>query len=139
VVSTALKSQIQEDFQFLLENKEVLGIFLYGSYAEEEATPHSDIDICVITRKKQKQFLTSLLNQIWGNVPVKTKQYDVRLFQELPLFIQGQVIESGILILSNDPPEVYEILYPYRREWEDQKNRNQLSEDEIAEIFTDKL
>lgn len=35
-------------------NKEVRGIYLYGSYARGEATPESDIDVLVITGKTTK-------------------------------------------------------------------------------------
>ena len=60
------------------------------------------------------------------------------MFHELPLYIQGHIIEKGVLLLSRDTPELFEYLYPYRRLWEDQKHRNELSDEELNEILNQK-
>ena len=46
--------KIQEDFNFLknkIKNGELQAILLYGSYAENEQTARSDIDICIVAPK----------------------------------------------------------------------------------------
>src|SRR5271157_932305 len=138
MASAELISLLQADFQFLLKDKDVLGAFLYGSQAEGEATPRSDFDVCVVTRRKDKPSLKALLRHIWQQIPVSTKKYDVHMFHELPLYIQGHIIEKGVLLLSRDTPELFEYLYPYRRLWEDQKHRNELSDEELNEILNQK-
>ena len=47
-----IKSKILEILKPYLEN--ILGVYLYGSYAREEQTIHSDVDILVITNTKLK-------------------------------------------------------------------------------------
>jgi len=45
------------------------------------------------------------------------------MFAELPLYVQIQVIENGILVYSHNKFDLYEYFYFYRKLWEDQKCR----------------
>ncbi len=135
MVTKALIEQLQRDFAFLSADPEVLGIFLYGSQVTGDATPRSDIDICIVTRSSDPHQLYLSLREIWVRVPVNLLKYDVRMFHELPLFIQKDVIEMGQVVCTPDEPALYEYLYPFRKRWEDQRFRQQLSPEELDAFF----
>ena len=128
MVENKLLNQILEDFSDLIENKKVLGILLYGSYAINQETNRSDIDICVVAPDEK---MGDLLSYIWQKINVALKKYDVRIFSELPLYIKIQVIEKGILIYSPNKFDLYEYFYIYRKLWADQKHRQEISKEEI--------
>ncbi|HEY0090197.1 MAG TPA: nucleotidyltransferase domain-containing protein [Candidatus Lokiarchaeia archaeon] len=104
----------------VFKNKKILGILLYGSHAQGNSTNRSDIDICVVAPKEE---LNQLLSFILKNINVNKKKYDTRMFAELPLYVQIQVIENGILVYSHNKFDLYEYFYFYRKLWEDQKCR----------------
>lgn len=64
--------EIRKDFRFL--EKEVLGVLVYGSYAKGEATPRSDIDVCIVIGKQSTPTeMRRMLSRVWGNVNVNKK------------------------------------------------------------------
>lgn len=128
MVENKLLNQILEDFSDLIENKKVLGILLFGSYAINQETNRSDIDICVISPDEK---MGDLLSYIWQKINVALRKYDVRIFSELPLYIKIQIIEKGILIYSPNKFDLYEYFYIYRKLWADQKHRQEISKEEI--------
>ena len=95
---------VKKDFYFLSFREDILAILLYGSVAKGEDTPQSDIDICLVSPLcKDKK---SLLNEIFRKLDVFSKKYDVRFFEEMPLYIQINIIKSNKIIYSKD---VYEL------------------------------
>lgn len=124
---------LRKDFYFLSLRKDILAILLYGSVAKGEDTPQSDIDICIVSPScKDKK---SLLNEIYRKLDVFSKKYDVRFFEELPLYIQINVIKSNRIIYSKDIYELYEYFYYFRKLWEDQAMRQTVTAAEMAEIL----
>ncbi len=124
---------VRKDFFFLTSRKDILAILLYGSVAKGDDTPQSDIDICLISPlNKDKK---SLLNEIFRKLDVFSKKYDVRFFEELPLYIQVDVIENNKIIYSRDIYELYEYFYHFRKLWEDQAMRQKITKSEMAEIL----
>lgn len=124
---------IKKDFSFLFSRDDILAILLYGSAATGDETPRSDIDICIVlpSRKKMKD----ILNEIYRKLDVFTKKYDVRFFEELPLYIQVNIIESNKIIYSKDIYELYEYFYFIRKLWGDQMMRQTVTAAEMAEIL----
>ncbi|MFZ3058225.1 MAG: nucleotidyltransferase domain-containing protein [Candidatus Methanoperedens sp.] len=124
---------LRKDFYFLSLREDILAILLYGSAAKGEDTPQSDIDICIVSPScKDKK---SLLNEIYRKLDVFSKKYDVRFFEELPLYIQIDIIKSNRIIYSKDIYELYEYFYYFRKLWEDQAMRQKLTAAEMAEIL----
>ncbi len=132
MVENELLNQILEDFSDIIENKKVLGILLFGSYAIDQETNRSDIDICVVAPNEK---LSDLLSYMWQKINVSLKKYDVRMFSELPLYIKIQVVEKGILIYSPNKFDLYEYFYFYRKLWADQKHRQEISKEEILSFL----
>lgn len=105
---------------------------LYGSVAKGEETQRSDIDICIVTSSKDK---LGLLNEIYRELNVYSKKYDVRFFEELPLYIQINVIENNRIVYSKDIYDLYEYFYYFRKIWGDQAARQKVTRTEMAEIL----
>lgn len=127
-----LLKQIEQDFSPIILNKEILGILLFGSYAEDMQTNRSDIDICIVAPKEDPGELLSFSLQ---RVNVNLKKYDVRMFQEFPLYIKIRVIKQGILIYSPNKYDLYEFFYFYRKLWNEQKHRQTLSKEELRSLL----
>jgi predicted nucleotidyltransferase len=119
MVEGSIIAKIKKDFSFIKTNPHILGLFLYGSYAHDYADETSDIDLCFVVPKYD-------LYEIWSfiieELKGKQSQYDIRFFEELPLEIQGEVMDLDILIYSPNEPELYEYLFfKARKDWEDWK------------------
>ena len=128
MVKKELLDQIYNDFSYVIEKKDILGILLYGSYSKSQNTNRSDIDICIVAPNEDIHQLISFILQ---NINVDANKYDIRLFNELPLYIKIHIIEDGILIYSSNELDLYEFFYIYRKLWEDQKHRQEISKEDL--------
>lgn len=125
---------VRKDFFFLSSRDDILAILLYGSVVKGEDTPHSDIDICIVAPScKDKR---SLLNEIYRKLDVYLKKYDVRFFEELPLYIQINILENNKIIYSKNVYELYEYFYYFRKLWDDQAMRQKVTAVEMAQILS---
>ena len=125
---------VRKDLFFLSLRDDILAILLYGSIAKGEDTQRSDIDICIVSPScKDKK---GLLNEIYRKLDVFSKKYDVRFFEELPLYIQINIIENNIIIYSKNVYELYEYFYCFRKLWDDQAMRQKVTPAEMAQILS---
>jgi hypothetical protein len=131
VVKKELLDQIYNDFSYVIEKKDILGILLFGSYSKSKNTNRSDIDICIVAPKED---LHKLLSFVLQNINVEVNKYDIRIFNELPLYIKIHIIEDGLLIYSSNKLDLYEFFYIYRKLWDDQKHRQEISKEELLSI-----
>lgn len=115
-------SELKKDFSFLekdLKERKILGVLLYGSYAKNIQHSRSDIDICVVAPKyKTIKQQSSLLGYLWRNV--NANKYDIRLFEELPLYIKISIINNYKVLFSSDSRELEYYFYKTRKIWNDQ-------------------
>ncbi len=125
----ALTRALKKDFNFL--KGKVLGILLYGSQLKDP-TPRSDIDVCIVAPNMDD---ATVISGIFRNVDVSGKKYDVHTFHELPLHIQTQVINHHEEIFVKDRPALHEYFYFYRKLWNDQKHRNEVTKEEILAML----
>lgn len=116
MVNDQIIPQIVSDFRFALVNPRILGIILFGSYANGNPTPRSDIDICIVA---PNQDLFHMYNYIMEHLHF-SRPYDIRFFEELPLYIQGEIMETGNIILTPNRLDLFEYFVPFRRKWADQ-------------------
>lgn len=83
----------------------VLFAYLYGSYATGLVHPFSDLDIGIyVTKISRRQYLDLELSlslevdeKLESSIPS-----EVRIMNELPLMIKGNIITEGILIFSGN-------------------------------------
>ncbi len=111
--------EIKREFEIIKNEKEIHSILLYGSYAKKQQHKKSDIDICIVTPglTTPKEF-SNLLGKIWRKVD--GMRYDIRLFEELPLYIKASIIKNYKIIFSKNLEELYYYFYKVRKIWDDQ-------------------
>ncbi len=124
---------IKNDFSFLFERKDVLAILLYGSAARGDEMPRSDIDTCIVAPNCLDRY--HLLTEVFMKLDVVSKKYDVRIFEELPLYIKIQIVQKNEIIYTKDIYELYEYFYNFRKLWEDQADRQKVTSEELAEML----
>ncbi|WP_297552114.1 nucleotidyltransferase domain-containing protein [Thermococcus sp.] len=90
-----------------------MGILLYGSHAKGNATKRSDVDVCLV--KPKPGVYRRVLQKLGG-------KYDVKVFEELPLYVQIEVIRNHVVIYG-DELELSEYFYQFRKVWEDMERR----------------
>ncbi|MEA1992897.1 MAG: nucleotidyltransferase domain-containing protein [Euryarchaeota archaeon] len=117
--------KIKEDCEFLFDK--VLGILLYGSSVKNERTERSDIDLCVIAPHMNSHTIFK------ETLPLN---YDVRIFEIMPLYLKMELIEHHEVIYARDIFDLYEYFYSFRKLWEDQRHRQRLSKEEALYILS---
>ncbi|RLI85778.1 MAG: DNA polymerase subunit beta [Archaeoglobales archaeon] len=106
---------IREDLRSLSKYE----VVMFGSYVSGEFREGSDIDVAVITRKRDFNENIRILKSILGKVkPI----YDIRIFELLPLKVKASVIDNYIVIFG-DELEISEYFYYWRKFCEDFKHR----------------
>jgi hypothetical protein len=122
-------ARAKRDFQFLQDR--VLGIMLFGSWARNDASERSDIDLCLVAPEVEDKAA------LWREAisEPRDSRYDVRIFELLPPYMKMAVIEEGLVIYARDILDLYEYFYPFRRVWEDQKHRQQVSREEMRSML----
>jgi predicted nucleotidyltransferase len=130
----AEEESLRRDFHFLLGREDVSAVMLFGSRAIGEETPRSDTDICVVAPGCRNR--VGLLKEIHERVDVYGKKYDVKIFEDLPLYLKIGVIEKGKVIEAKDVYALYEYFYTFRKLWGDQARRQRLAKEEIARMLS---
>nr|WP_245527601.1 nucleotidyltransferase domain-containing protein [Methanotorris igneus] len=103
--------KIKKDFEEFKDK--AFGILLYGSYAKNEYTERSDVDICLVGA--EKDIYLEILGKL-GN------KYDIKIFEDLPLYIKMDVIKNHKVIWGNEL-ELSEYFYKFRKTWKDMEKR----------------
>ncbi|MBI2043304.1 nucleotidyltransferase domain-containing protein [Candidatus Pacearchaeota archaeon] len=115
MIPKTIKHEIKKDFGKF--KNESLGVLVYGSYATENSTPKSDIDICIIAGnigKAREIYRDTLIIQ--GKKP----KYDIHIFELMPLYMQIKVMKEGEVILSKSLSELSYYFYSFEKLWEEQ-------------------
>ena len=91
-------------------------IILYGSYLDRKQNKLSDIDFAIFydgDKNQRFKFRLKLLSKL-------PSEFDVQIFQDLPLFIRQKVLK-GKIIYTQDLNFVYDIAYATIKAFEDFK------------------
>ena len=75
--------------------KNVIAVYLFGSYARGKIHSLSDIDVCVIMNKPNDKSMKKVLGYSSNNL-------EISFFQMLPLAVRFRVFREGKPIVIND-------------------------------------
>lgn len=117
--------RIRKDFKPLSDN--FLAIVIYGSVVKGEKTERSDIDVCIVAPNKNS-------SEIFKET--LSLDYDIKIFELMPLYLKMEVIENHKIVYTSDLLEFYEYLYFFRKLWKDQKHRQKITKEEALHIFS---
>jgi uncharacterized protein len=127
-------AKVKNDLRFLQDpfwQDKVQGVLLYGSMARGDAGPRSDIDLCIVASQAADRI--ALWREFISHL--RDNRYDVRIFELLPLHIKIAVMDEGLVVYAKDILELYEYFHPFRREWEDQEHRQDVSLEEMGDLI----
>jgi len=80
-----------------------LAVILFGSHARGQATPISDIDLCVLDDFKfPKEERMKALDYASSTVSIS-------LFSELPLYVQFDVLSEGVVLWARNEERLLEL------------------------------
>lgn len=105
-----------EEIQEELKPLEEYNVIVFGSYLHKN---YNDIDIAVVTGKIDKKENIKTWNRLIGSIP---EYFDLRIFEFMPLNIQGHIIENYKVVYGNST-EISWYFYHYRKLWNDMKGR----------------
>ncbi|WP_292459539.1 nucleotidyltransferase domain-containing protein [Methanothermococcus sp.] len=115
--------KIKKDFKDFKD--EAFGILLFGSYVKNEHTKRSDIDICLIGIDKSDIDICLIGIDKDDYLKILKKlgdKYDIKIFEELPLYIKIDIIKNHKVIWGNEL-EISEYFYKFRKIWRDMEKR----------------
>ena len=108
---------------------DVLAVILFGSQARGDAGQGSDVDVCVVLEAgvpsgidashKRLDYLTA-------------RDLDMKIFQQLPLYIRSRVLKEGRVLFVRDEDRLYELAYRTVRAFEDFRPYYQAYLDAVA-------
>ena len=75
--------------------KEVAAILLFGSCAKGRATRLSDIDICVVLKKKSKELKARI-------EALSNEKVQISFFDEVPYAVRFRILKEGKLLFLRD-------------------------------------
>jgi len=93
--------KIDKIIEPLKKNRDVISIYLFGSYARGREKPFSDVDICVVADRDANR--DDILSH-------SSKKIDISIFHELPLTMRFRVIKEGKLLFSRDELKLHRII-----------------------------
>jgi len=94
-------------------------VVIFGSYATDNFTAKSDIDIAVITKQKKPEKNKVIWKKLLAISPAK---YHINIFELLPLNLKAEIIENNQILFGKDL-EISEYFYHFRKLWQDSKHR----------------
>ena len=109
------EEKIIKDFEFLKDDAEA--IILFGSYARNEQTSRSDIDVCIVCGNKKEK-----IEKVWDKILESgiTEKYDVKIFELLPLKMKISVIKEGKVLYAKNEIELSYYFRFFKKLWEDE-------------------
>ncbi len=122
------KKSLEHDISSVIKKiKDIRGakikfIALYGSAAKGRSTVLSDIDIAVYYdgyKRERFEFRVKILGRVGS-------KFDIQTFQDLPLYIQKDILSTADVIYYRDYKDIFNIFMKTIREFEDFKPRLEL-------------
>jgi len=100
----------------------VKGILVYGSLIKGYADRKSDIDICVIEKEGIESKDCFVLYERILSVSAN-ERYDIVVFNEIPWYLRGEILENKEVIYAEDADELDFWLYKQLKIWNGMKRR----------------
>lgn len=84
----------------------LVAVYLYGSFARNEARADSDVDVAVLLPAGTAATLTGPLSVLRGDLERRLRrEVDVIDLRRAPVDVRQRVLREGVLLLDRDPAE----------------------------------
>jgi uncharacterized protein len=103
-------------------------VILFGSHARGEASPRSDVDVCLVFAPDCDA------DRVFEKKLEYAGRFDVDLsaFHQLPLCVRTRVLKEGPALFVGDEDRLYEVAIRAVRQWEDFRHIHQPYLDAVA-------
>lgn len=116
--------------KYIHQDANVLGAFLFGSYARNKATSTSDIDICIVMNPIRIAPLE--LSQAKMRYLQLFPAIDIQIFQQLPIYIRIRILKEGSILVCKDEDALYNLALKVITEYSDYEH---IFKEYIAEVY----
>ena len=113
------------------DDERVLAVLLFGSRARDEATPSSDVDLCVVLDPTWARAETVASVKL-AYLEATPGAFDIQVYQSLPIYVRKRVLAEGKVVYCRDDDALYALARRTIREFEDFRPRYQCYLDEVA-------
>ena len=107
---------------------DVLAVLLFGSRARGDASPRSDLDVCLVLAEGPRSDLGRAEKRLEY---LAEADLDVAVFQSLPLHIRSRVLKEGAVLHVRDEDALYTLAIRTARAWEGFRHIHRLYLDEV--------
>ena len=98
------KSQIiKRSSDFFIQREDVLFAYLFGSYANDKATPHSDIDIAVYLHDSALDSVDKMDLVDNLSTALSIEALDLVILNQAPITLARRVLERHIVLIDRNP------------------------------------
>ncbi len=98
------------------KDKEVLAVLLFGSSVSKKE--FRDIDVCLVLTKENSNLKMSKKKLEYQKISDKI---DIQIFQQLPLYVQKEIIKNNKVILIKDYETLFDMVRKVNNRYEDYK------------------
>ncbi|RLG51201.1 MAG: nucleotidyltransferase domain-containing protein [Thermoproteota archaeon] len=95
---------------------DLLAIFLFGSRVRGDEGPNSDVDICLVLQPRRYTELELSQKKLEY---LKDFDFDVQIYQQLPLYIRRRVLKEGKVLFCQDEDQLYQLAFRTAQQFED--------------------
>ncbi|NLI12478.1 MAG: nucleotidyltransferase domain-containing protein [Peptococcaceae bacterium] len=98
-------------------DKEVVSLYLFGSYAEDKQTPASDVDLAVLLEmdfpaERYFEKKLELLSIVTSSL--KTGEVDLIILNQAPPFLSYQILSKGRLLFTREDKKGQKVNFQVR-------------------------
>ena len=112
-----MKKELSKIIEKAKKDKDILAVSVFGSFARGEK--YNDIDICLFLKEKKTNLkMTQKRIEYLSRAP---NNFDIHIFQQLPIYIKQRVLKEGKIIFSRDNKKLFDIAFAAVQEFEDFK------------------
>ena len=127
----AMNPRVKRFLEEVQQDHAVLAVILFGSRARDEHTSTSDTDLCLVLpfgKEAADDPMTVRMRYL------KHDDLDIRIFQQLPLYIRRRVLKEGVVLFCRDLDALYSMAYRTARAFEDFKPTYQQYLERVAHV-----
>jgi uncharacterized protein len=99
--------------QQVMVDMNVCAVFLFGSVAKGISNSLSDVDVCIVLHDKLDDLTMSHKKLEY----LSLLDYDISIFQQLPLYIRQRVIREVRVLFCRNEDRLYELVFKTIKEF----------------------
>ena len=113
--------EIERLLKTVYKDGDLLAVILFGSVARHEQTPLSDVDICLVMMPDYRTSEPTAISNKRIDY-LKDFSLDIRIFQQLPIYVRTRVLKEGKILFVRDEKLLYELAFRTVQAFEDFKH-----------------